>query len=75
MNHKKAMPTNGTMFNATATVLALVASQAPGSCGSAGTELRRSQNTAISRTENSIPAIAAALGVLRLCLVSESTGA
>src|SRR5262249_49778357 len=45
-------------------------SQDPGSCGSAGTEERRSQNTAIRSAAKIIPATAAARGVLRLLRVS-----
>src|SRR3974390_2326108 len=65
MNHKKASPANGTRFNAKATRVELVVSHAPGSRGSLGTEIRSSPNTARSRTQNRMPAIAAAFGVFK----------
>jgi hypothetical protein len=37
----------------------------PGSSGSAGKALRKSQNMTIKRIEKTMPAMAAALGVLR----------
>src|SRR3974377_202423 len=69
MNHRKAMPANGTRLSASATALELLCSQAPGSWGSAGAEMRNSQKTVSNRMENSIPAIAAAFGVLKLVRV------
>src|SRR6516164_825446 len=75
MNHRNAIPANGTRLTARATVLDSDLSHDPGSCGSSGTEILNSQRTKKSRIENSIPAIAAALGVFRfarvrvLCLV------
>jgi hypothetical protein len=65
MNHKKAIPANGMRFTASATFRELVWSHEPGSCGSVGIDARNSQKTMTSRTEKSIPAIAAALGVFR----------
>ena len=65
MNHKTAIPENGTKFKASATVLELVCNQAPESCGSAGTAIRSSENTIIKRMEKMIPAKGAALGVFR----------
>jgi hypothetical protein len=38
---------------------------------SAGIDVRKSQKTAISRIENTMPAIAAAFGVFRFACVSE----
>src|SRR6516165_10624753 len=63
INQRNAIPANGTKLSASAMVLELVRSHEPGSCGSAGTEIRRSEKAAIRRKENSIPAIAAAFGV------------
>src|SRR5712672_3473014 len=65
MNHKKATPAKGTRFNASATVLESVASHAPGSSGSDGTERQSSQIIANRRAEKAMPAIAAAFGVFR----------
>src|SRR6516165_5614224 len=73
MNHKKASPANGTRFNATATRLELVLSHSPGSNGSVGTEIRSSQKTARSNTQNKIPAIAAAFGVFQFARVMVSS--
>ena len=69
MNHKKATPANGMRFSASATVLALVASHAQDSNGSAGTERRSSQKIVNMRREKAIPAIAAAFGVFRFAWV------
>jgi hypothetical protein len=49
MNHKNAIPANGTRLSAKATVLELGLSQAPESYGSAGTEIRRREKTRISK--------------------------
>src|SRR5438034_914549 len=64
MNHKKAIPANGTRFSATAT-----AARRPGSVshvpvtpGWAGTESLSSTNAALASTEKTIPATAAARG-------------
>src|SRR6516165_5702467 len=73
MNHRKASPANGTRFNAMATRLELVLSQSPDSSGSVGTEIRSSQKTAKSRTQNRIPAIAAAFGVFQFARVIVSS--
>src|SRR5262249_26513716 len=69
MNHKKAIPAKGTRFSANATVFELVLSHAPGSSGSAGTEMRKSQKATISSAEKRIPATAAAFGVRRFAWV------
>lgn len=65
MNHKKGMPANGTMLRASATVSKRVLSHAPPSSGSAGTESRTSTRLVMSRTEKTMPAIAAARAVFR----------
>jgi len=57
---------------ASATLLELVESQAPGSSGSSGTERRSRETITTSSMEKMIPAIAAAFGVLRLVRVSIS---
>jgi hypothetical protein len=72
MNQRNAIPANGMMFGATTTVPELVLSHAPGSNGSAGTEIRSSTNAIASSTENRIPATAAAFGVRRVAVVSVS---
>jgi hypothetical protein len=53
-------------FNAKITVLEFALSHSPDSKGSLGTKIRSSENAAINRAENSIPAIAAAFGVFNL---------
>jgi hypothetical protein len=68
MNHKKAIPANGNRFRARLTVSEERASQSPASCGLAGTEIRTSTKLVMSNTENKIPAIAAARGVVNLDL-------
>ena len=73
MNHRKAMPANGTKFSASATVFARVRSQAPASSGLAGTENRRSTKLVISRTEKRMPAMAAARGALKCAEVKVSS--
>jgi hypothetical protein len=72
MNHRKATPSNGTRFMASATVLEFVSSQAPGSSGSVGTERRSNKTISVNKIEKTIPAIAAAFGVFRLVRVSVS---
>src|SRR5258705_4435610 len=74
MNHKKAIPANGTRFSARATVLDPVLSQAPASSGSARTESRNNRRTEIMRTEKRMPAMAAARGVLPRALIKLSSG-
>ena len=69
MNHKKASPANGTRFNANAARPELVLSHSPASSGSVGTDIRRSQSTAMKRMQNKMPAMAAALGVLKFARV------
>src|SRR5215469_16219648 len=64
MNHKNAIPANGTRLSARATASEFPLSHDPGSRGSAGTERRSSQNTTMSKIANRMPAIAPALGVL-----------
>ncbi len=59
------MPTKGMRFSANATRPEPPASQVPGSNGSAGTALRKTQKMMTNRIEKTIPATAAALGVLR----------
>jgi hypothetical protein len=61
MNHRNAIPANGTRLTARATELDSDLSHDPGSCGSSGTESLNSQKTRIKMMEKSIPAIAAAL--------------
>ncbi len=63
INHMKATPANGTKFNATVIALVSVASQAPGSSGSAGMEVRSSHRINNRSSEKAIPAMAAAFGV------------
>jgi hypothetical protein len=53
-------------FNAKPTENELVLSHSPGSAGSLGREIRSNENAATNKAENSIPAIAAALGVFNL---------
>src|SRR5271165_1714234 len=65
MNHKKAIPANGTKFSARATLFELVLSHAPDSRGSARTESRNSTRPEIRRSEKRMPAMAAARGVFR----------
>ena len=65
MNHRKAMPANGTRFKAKAMDFVPVVSHAPDSKGSAGIEIRNSTRTAIVSSEKMISAAAAALGVLK----------
>jgi hypothetical protein len=60
-----ATPAKGTRLRARVTLLELVLSQAPTSSGSFGIESHKSQRLHISKTENRMPAIAAARGVLR----------
>ena len=65
MNHKKAMPANGTRFSARAPVFELVLSHAPVSSGSERTESRNSKRPVIRSTEKRMPAMAAARGVFK----------
>src|SRR5436190_24199748 len=71
MNQRNAIPANGTSSTATRTCFEWLLSHSPDSCGSAGTEARRRTTIATSRTENSIPAIAAAFGVRSSARVNE----
>lgn len=66
INHKKAIPENGIRFKARLTLAELSASQFPSACGLAGTESFIRTRLINSKTENRIPAIAAARGVVRL---------
>ena len=65
MNHRNAIPANGTRFSATSTAVrrAESDSQSPATLGSAGTEIRSSTSAVIRNTEKTIPATAAARGV------------
>ena len=65
MNHRNAIPANGTRFKATATAARLreLVSHAPGTAGCAGTETLSSTSVTIRSTEKMIPATAAARGV------------
>src|SRR5271165_3826160 len=63
INHRKAMPANGTRFSAKATSFELVLSHAPVSRGSARTKSWNTTSSAIKRTEKMMPATAAARGV------------
>jgi hypothetical protein len=65
INHRKATPANGTRFNAIVIALVSVPSQAPGSSGSAGIEVRISHRIDSRSSEKAIPAMAAAFGVFR----------
>ncbi len=60
-----ATPANGNRLSANVTLLELVSSHAPTSNGSDGMDRRSSQRLVISSSENRIPAMAAARGVLR----------
>lgn len=62
MNHRNAMPANGTRFSASATVAEFFSSHAPASSGSDGTERRKSTKLVIGRSAKTIPAMAAARG-------------
>jgi hypothetical protein len=66
MNHKKAIPANGSRFKARLTLLELDESQTPSSWGLYGTEIQMSTRLIIIRIENMIPATAAARGVVNL---------
>jgi hypothetical protein len=74
MNHRKAIPANGTRFNPSATGVRIRTEPQPGSWGSAGTEIHSSQNAATVNKENSIPAMAAAFGVFRFVRLKASFG-
>jgi hypothetical protein len=69
MNHKKAMPANGTRVSVRATVPELVFSQVPVSSGSARTVSRINKRPEIMRTEKTMPAIAALRGVSKPGLI------
>ena len=66
MNHKKAMPANGTRFSAITTAVRRPASvsHVPGAPGWAGTDSLSSTSAVIRNAEKPIPATAAARGVL-----------
>jgi hypothetical protein len=74
MNHKKAMPPNGTRFSATATVARreVSVSHAPTVAVSDGGERRRRTRARPNSSENTMPAAAAARGVRRLIPVTDS---
>jgi hypothetical protein len=72
MNHKKAMPANGTRYDECATAPELVLSQVPSSSGLARTESRINKRPEIMRTENTIPAIAASSISKEPSLLSDS---
>ena len=65
MNHRNAIPANGTRFSATTTAVrrAESDSHSPATLGLAGTETRSSTSAVIRSTEKRIPATAAARGV------------
>ncbi len=65
MNHRNAIPANGTRFSATATAARRreSVSHTPGTAGWAGAEILSSTSARISSTEKRIPATAAARGV------------
>ena len=67
MNHRKAIPANGTRFSATASSALFpgLASHVPVSEGWAGAETLSRTSAVISNAAKMIPATAAALGVLR----------
>src|SRR6516162_375616 len=69
MNHRNAIPANGTRLIASATVFDSELSHAPGSRGSSGTEFLNNNKAPRRSTENIMPAIAAALGVFRFARV------
>ena len=73
MNHKNAMPANSNRFKAskTASLLRPSVSQSPASSGSLGKARPTSTNATVSSTEKTIPATAAARGVLIDCLVTD----
>jgi hypothetical protein len=75
MNQRKAIPANGRRFNPSVIVFEFALSHEPGSPGSAGTEMKISQNPAIVSRENTIPAIAAAFGVFRFVRLKASFSA
>ena len=66
MNHRNAIPANGMRFSANATVARRPGSvsQKPATAGSAGTETLSSTSDVMRKTEKTIPATAAARGVL-----------
>ena len=64
INHRKAIPANGTKFNATVTALVSVASHAPGSSGSAGIEVRSNHRINNMSSEKAIPAMPRPSGFL-----------
>jgi hypothetical protein len=64
MNHRNATPANGMRFNAIAAWRQSSASHSPASVALPGTALRNRMKIAMSRIANTIPAIAAAFGVL-----------
>src|SRR5580692_10817848 len=75
MNHRKAIPANGTRFIATSTVVrrAGSCSQAPAWPGFAGVDRWISTSETIESTENAMPATAAARGVfIGLAIFSSS---
>jgi hypothetical protein len=51
MNHKNAMPENGTIFNASLTIFQLPESHCPVSSGLAGTDMRMITRLMMSKTE------------------------
>jgi hypothetical protein len=69
MNQRNEIPATGIKFNASATRPRSAVSQAPASNGSAGMTDRSIQKIAINRIEKTMPATAAALGVLSWALV------
>ena len=75
MNHKNAMPANGTRFSATAIAArrAGSVSQSPAVAGLEGAETLMRIMARPSSSENKIPAAAAARGVRRLLPVIGSS--
>jgi hypothetical protein len=74
MNHKKAIPANGTRFSANAMVARcdVSVSHAPWVAASDGAEMIRSTRARPSSSEKTIPAAAAARGVRRVVPVMGS---
>lgn len=65
MNQRKAIPAKGTRFSASATFHDCPPSHSPGSRGCRRSVCRTSETATSSRTENRMPATAAALGVFK----------
>ena len=72
MNHRKAIPANGTRFSpiATAVLFPESVSHVPGTADLAGTEILSRTSDEIRSAEKAMPATAAARGVLRALLAA-----